>query len=99
MSYLVFFSMTPIGQGASVSRHVAKAVAVVSRSGLPWQLGPMGTTFEAPTLAAAFRVLAACDRALAGLPRLSTLVKIDRRRGGAGRLQSKVSAVRRRLGR
>jgi uncharacterized protein (TIGR00106 family) len=97
MSYLVFFSMTPIGQGESVSRHVAKAVAVVARSGWPWQLGPMGTTFEAPTLAAVFRVLAACDRALAGCRRVSTLIKIDRRAGGSSRLASKVAAVRRRL--
>ncbi len=97
MSYLVFFSMTPIGKGESVSRHVAKAVGVVKRSGWPWQLGAMGTVFETPTLAAAFKVLASCDRALAGCPRLSTLVKIDRRTGGMGRLSSKVAAVQRRL--
>lgn len=97
MSYLVFFSMTPIGAGASVSRHVAKAVKVVSRSGMPWQLGPMGTTFEAPTLNRVFAVLSACDRALKSLPRVSTLIKIDRRSGRGGRLTSKVESVRRKL--
>ncbi len=97
MSYLVFFSMTPLGRGESVSPLVARAVRVVSRSGLPWQLGPMGTTFEAPTLASAFRVLAACDRALKGCRRVSTLIKMDRRAGPSGRIASKVATVRRRL--
>jgi len=97
MSYLVFFSVTPLGTGESVSRHVAKAVRVVERSGYPWQLGPMGTTFEAPTLAAAFKVLAGCDRALAGCRRVGMLIKIDRRAGGMGRLTSKVASVRRKL--
>ena len=89
--------MTPIGRGESVSPLVARAVRVVARSGLPWQLGPMGTTFEAPTLAAAFRVLAACDRALKSCRRVGTLIKIDRRAGPPGRIASKVAAVRRRL--
>ena len=97
MSYLVFFSMTPIGTGSGVSRHVAKVVKVVERSRLPWQLGPMGTTFEAPTLKRAFAVLSACDRALAGLPRVSTLIKIDRRAGKGGRIRSKVESVRSKL--
>lgn len=97
MSYLVFFSMTPIGKGESVSRQVAKAVAVVKRSGHPWQLGPMGTTFETRTLAEAFSVLSKCDRALAGCSRLSIQIKIDRRKGGNGRLDAKVAAVQRRL--
>ncbi len=98
MSYVVEFSMTPIGKGESVSRFVARCVAVVARSGLPWRLGPMGTAFEAPTLARVFRVLAACDRALArDCRRVSTLIKIDLRTGPGGRLASKVAAVEGRL--
>ena len=93
MSYLVLFSMTPIGRGTGVSRHVAKAVRVVAKSGLPWEPGSMGTTFEAPTLARAFSVLSACDRALRSLPRVSTLIKIDRRAGGMGRMAHKTAVI------
>ncbi len=97
MSYLVFFSMTPLGTGTSVSRHVTKVVNVVAKSGHPWQLGPMGTTFETRTLKEAFAVLSRCDKVLTSLPRVSSLIKIDRRAGSTGRLTAKVESVRRKL--
>ncbi len=40
------FSIVPLGEGASISRYVAKAVAVVVESGLEYRLTPMGTVVE-----------------------------------------------------
>ena len=98
MSYLVEFSMTPIGKGESVSRQVARCVQVVARSRLPYRLGPMGTCFEAPTMRRAFLVIEACERALRKeCRRVSMLIKIDARRGPGGRLESKVASVKRKL--
>lgn len=44
MRVMVFFSIHPIGEGASVGDDVAKALEVIRRSGLEHELGPSGTT-------------------------------------------------------
>ena len=38
--------MAPVGQGESVSAHVARILDVIGRSGMPYQLTPMGTILE-----------------------------------------------------
>ena len=43
---LLEFSMTPSTQGESKSRHVARILDIIDRSGLPYQLTPMGTIIE-----------------------------------------------------
>jgi len=43
---LLEFSMAPLGLGESVSEHVARVVDVIDKSGLPYQLTPMGTIVE-----------------------------------------------------
>ena len=40
---LLEFSMAPVGQGESVSAQVARILDVIDRSGVPYQLTPMGT--------------------------------------------------------
>lgn len=37
------FSITPIGVGVSMSPWIARAVDVIDKSGLEYQVGPMGT--------------------------------------------------------
>ena len=43
---LLEFSMTPLDKGESVSAYVARSLDIVDRSGLPYQLTPMGTIVE-----------------------------------------------------
>ena len=43
---LLEFSMTPLTMGESVSAYVARSLDIVDRSGLPYQLTPMGTILE-----------------------------------------------------
>ena len=43
---LLEFAMAPHGQGESLSAHVARILDVIDKSGVPYQLTPMGTIPE-----------------------------------------------------
>jgi len=93
------FSITPIGRGVSVGEHVARAVDIVDRSGLPYRLNPMGTVVEG-SFDEVLALIARCHKAvMKDCQRVSTNIKIDDRKGVTGRLDAKVAAVERRLGR
>ena len=86
---LLEFSIAPVGQGESVGAHVARILDLIDRSGVPYQLTPMGTILEgewAEVMAADF-------------PRIALHLKVDYRAGPAGRLQSKIAKVEQTLGR
>ena len=96
---LLEFSMAPLGQGESVSAHVARILDVIDRSGVPYQLTPMGTILEGDW-PAVMGVVTACFEALAAdCPRIGMHLKVDYRAGPAGRLRSKTARVEERLGR
>ena len=93
------FSITPIGQGVSVGDFVARCLDLVDRSGLPYRLNPMGTVVEG-SFEEVLGLIARCHKAVANdCDRVSTIIKIDDRKGVRGQLDAKVSAVERRLGR
>jgi uncharacterized protein (TIGR00106 family) len=96
---LLDFSMTPLGQGASVSPYVARCLEVVAASGLDYRLHAMGTTLEGE-LDTVLAVVRRCFEALQpDCERISCSIKIDYRQGPGGRLQSKVQKVEALLGR
>jgi uncharacterized protein (TIGR00106 family) len=96
---LLEFSMTPLAKGESVSEYVARSIDIIDRSGLPYQLTPMGTIIEGEW-AEVMAVVAACFEAMrADCDRVSTQIRIDYRKGPAGRLKAKVAAIETRLGR
>lgn len=96
---LLEFSMTPMSQGESVSRYVARSLDIIDKSGLPYQLTPMGTIIEGEW-AEVMAVVGACFEAMrADCGRISASIKIDYRAGTAHRMQSKIDAVEARLGR
>ena len=96
---LLEFSMAPVGVGESVSAQVARILDVIDRSGVPYQLTPMGTILEGEW-AAVMAVVTACFETLtADCSRIGVHLKVDYRAGPAGRLQSKTAKVEQRLGR
>jgi uncharacterized protein (TIGR00106 family) len=96
---LLEFSMSPITKGESVSAYVARSLDIVDRSGLPYQLTPMGTILEGEW-DDVMAVVTACFEAMrADCDRVSTHIRIDYRAGPGGRLKSKVESVQQRLGR
>jgi uncharacterized protein (TIGR00106 family) len=101
MSVLVEFSMFPLGAGSSsLSAAVAPIVALVRESGLNYRLTAMGTLFEAERLADALALIERAHRLLneLGFERIYTVIKMDSRRSGVGRLDRKVEAVAERIG-
>ncbi|HVE53226.1 MAG TPA: MTH1187 family thiamine-binding protein [Ramlibacter sp.] len=96
---LLEFAMTPGGEGESVSRHVARILDVIDRSGVSYQLTAMGTILEGDwdevmaVVSDCFRVLQADCR------RIGMNLKMDYRAGSEPRLRSKVDVVEGHVGR
>ncbi len=99
MSVLLEFSMTPLDKGESVSRYVARSLEIVDASGLPYRLGPMGTTIEGEWDEVMDVVRRCYDRMRQECNRITVSIRIDARRGPGGRIRTKVQKVEDELGR
>jgi uncharacterized protein (TIGR00106 family) len=96
---LLEFAMAPTGQGESMSAQVARILDVIDKSGVPYQLTPMGTILEGEW-DDVMRVVTACFKTLqADCPRISMNCKMDYRAGSGSRLRSKIDKVEEHLGR
>lgn len=97
MSALAELSIFPLDKGASLSPYVARAVRIIEDSGLPFAFGPMGTSIEGEW----DEVMAVVKRCLDDLAedceRISVQLKVDWRRGPAGRITDKVRSVQHKL--
>jgi uncharacterized protein (TIGR00106 family) len=100
MSALVEFAMFPTEKTQSKSEFVARVLDIVDRSGLAYQLTPMGTIIEAETVGEVFAVIEAAYAELqTDCSRIYSAIKIDYREGPVGRLSKKVGSVEAKLGR
>ncbi len=96
---LLEFSMSPMNKGESVSTYVARSLDIIDKSGLPYQLTPMGTIIEGEW-DQVMAVVTACFKAMSSdCERIGTHIKIDYRAGPCGRIKSKVASVEDKLGR
>ena len=96
---LLEFSMAPSTKGESMSPYVARSLDIIDKSGLPYQLTPMGTIIEGEW-DAVMAVVTACFKAMqTDCDRIGTHIKIDYRAGPGGRMASKVESVQQKLGR
>jgi uncharacterized protein (TIGR00106 family) len=95
---LLEMSITPLGQGESVSQYVAECVALVEQSGLDYELHAMGTIVEGE-LDEVLDLMRRCiEQVATHTDRVTCAAKLDFRRGHAGRLKSKVTSVEQKLG-
>ncbi len=97
MSVLIDLSIFPLDKGDSLSSHVARALKIIKDSGLPYEIGPMGTSLEGEwdevvgVVNNCFQELKKdCDRVYVAL-------KMDYRKGPSGRIESKVRSVQEKL--
>jgi uncharacterized protein (TIGR00106 family) len=96
---LAEFSVTPIGKGVSVSTYVARCLEIVDGSGLDYRVNAMGTVVEGP-FDDVLALIGRCHKAVArDCERVSTIIKIDDRKGASGQLDGKVRRVEEALGR
>jgi uncharacterized protein (TIGR00106 family) len=96
---IVAVSISPVGEGVSVSRYVAEALRVVrDQQRIRYRLDPMFTTLEGD-LGEIFALIQRMQEAVfaAGALRVGTVIKIDERRDRAVRMEEKVAAVEERL--
>lgn len=97
MGVLIDFSIFPVDKGSSVSPYVARAVAIIQKSGLAYALGPMGTSIEGEWP----EVMVVVNRCLEALQkdcdRIYFTIKADYRKAAGNRLQGKVLSVEEKL--
>ena len=93
------FSIVPIGEGPSISSHVAKAVQVIEESGLLYRVTPMGTIIEGDW-DRVFSVIKRCvERVLEESDRITCSIKIDyRKEVDRSRMEEKVRKVEEKVG-
>lgn len=98
MSVLLEFSMSPFDKGESLGEYVARSLAIIDASGVPYRLNPMGTVLEGEW-DEVFGVVKECyERMAADCERISVGIKVDYRSGKSGRLDSKIASVESKLG-
>ncbi len=96
---LLEFSMYPTDKGESVSAYVARSLDIIDRSGLQYQLTPMGTIIEGEWQQV-MDVVTRCFEAMQkDCNRIATQIKVDYRAGQGSRLKSKIASIERNLGR
>jgi uncharacterized protein (TIGR00106 family) len=95
---LASFSVVPMGAGEGVKEIIAEALAIVDRSGLSYELGPMHTVIEGEPDKVLDVILSCHRRVLELAPRVLTNITLDDRKGAAGRLRGKVLDVEEILG-
>ena len=88
-------SVSPVGQGTSLSRFVKRGVAVIKESGLKYEIGAMSTAVEAPDLDTIFDLVKKVHAAhvAEGAERVIIDIKIDDRRDKNATMASKKTSV------
>ncbi|WP_277553395.1 MTH1187 family thiamine-binding protein [Halobaculum limi] len=97
MTVIALLSVAPVVEG-SMSREVAKAVAVLDDFDVAYETNPMGTVIETESMEELMAAATAAHNAVDG-DRVSTFLKIDDKRTRSQRASEKVDAVERELGR
>ena len=97
MSVLLEFAMFPTSdncrEGASVSKQVAKIIDAIDKSGVKYQLTPMGTVVETDTMQEALDVIALAYEQVKDCERVYSSLKFDIRHNSEDRLKNKIKSV------
>ena len=103
MSVLLEFSMFPTSDdcrdGASVSAQVSKIIDAIDKSGVAYQLTPMGTVVETETMKEALSVIELAYEQLECCDRVYSSLKFDIRKNTKNRLKTKIASVEKTLNR
>jgi len=104
LSVLLEFSMFPTSSdgregGASVSKQVSKIIDAIDKSGVPYQLTPMGTVIEASSMKEALSVIELAYEQVSDCERVYSSLKFDIRHNTENRLKTKIESVEKVLNR
>jgi uncharacterized protein (TIGR00106 family) len=96
---LAQFSVIPIGAGNSISKQVAEVLDVIDSSGISYKITAMGTIVEGDWDEIMSLLKKCRDAAMKKCKRIIITISIDERIDGrTNRIEGKVSAVERHLG-
>lgn len=98
MSVLAEFSIVPMGKGVSVSAFIARVMKVVVGSGISYKANPMGTVVEGEWDKVMAVIRQCHDEVLKDSDRVLTTIRIDDRKTGEYRIDSKLDSVERKMG-
>jgi uncharacterized protein (TIGR00106 family) len=103
MSVLLEFSMFPTSdecrEGSSVSKQVSKIIDAIDKSGVAYQLTPMGTVIETQTMKEALAIIELAYEQLQDCERVYSSLKFDIRKDQKNRLKTKIASVEKVLNR
>lgn len=95
---LLEFSMSPMDKGESVSDYVSRSLDIISNSGVPYKLNPMGTCLEGEWDEVMDVVKQCYEKMSSDCGRITCSIKVDYRKGKSGRLDSKMASIEKKLG-
>ena len=91
---IIEFVIVPLGE-ISLSRYVAEVIKLLERKGVKYQLTPMGTIIETPTVSEGLKIIEEAHELMfqLGAKRVSTTIRIDDRRDKKVKMEDKVRSV------
>lgn len=91
---LLEFAMFPTDKGESVSPYVSRVIDYIDKSGITYQLTPMGTILEGEW-DEVMKVVGGCFKTLEpDCNRISSSIKIDYRKTDKSRMKSKTDKIK-----
>lgn len=91
------FSVVPVSVGESLSKYVAKIMKIIDKSGITYQLTPMGTIIEGNE-EQVFNLIRQCHNEMKKYSnRVLTKINIDDRGNNLNRMENKIKAVREKM--
>lgn len=103
LSVLVEFAMFPTSsdgrEGSSVSAQVSKIIDAIDKSGIAYQLTPMGTIIEAKSMKEALSIIELAYEQVSDCDRVYSSLKFDIRKNSENRLKTKIESVENKLNR
>ncbi len=85
--------------GSSVSKHVSKVIDAIDKSGVKYQLTPMGTVVETQSMKEALSIIELAYEQLQDCERVYSSLKFDIRKNTKNRLKTKIASVEKVLNR
>ncbi len=99
MSVLVEFAMFPTDKGESASPYVSRIIKMISQSGIPYKLTPMGTVFETDDMHTALDLVEKSYLELEpDCNRVYSTVKFDIRKNVENCMQKKIQSIENKIG-
>jgi uncharacterized protein (TIGR00106 family) len=86
-------------EGSSVSKEVSKIIDAIDKSGVAYQLTPMGTIIEASSMKEALGVIELAYEQVSHCDRVYSSLKFDIRHNTENRLKTKIESVEKVLNR